>query len=163
MGPSAYDATHLWWPAFGSLYDDLSHPMKTSIEDVGRILQVNRHKLLRVLSFFRPPSPETSIVLAHGICVELDPSLGVNSLHLNNGQISELALRASKSLNLDAIQTYFLIVHFSNMKHDASFDVSVVDLHELEGFYYKERLHLLKCLELMIQDGGEFSFAPFYL
>mmetsp|Transcript_8821 Transcript_8821/g.22635 ORF Transcript_8821/g.22635 Transcript_8821/m.22635 type:complete len:1198 (+) Transcript_8821:279-3872(+) len=162
-----YDASPLWWPAFGPLYDDLSHPMKTSIEDVGRALQANREKLLLVLSFFRPPQEATTAIITMRSQFHFDQVSNVKCSELQDPELRDLVLQASTQLNLDAIQAFFLILHYkSSLASKASTggaEGKFVSLEDLQVFYFQERLYMLKCLELMIQDGGRLQVAIIYI
>jgi len=130
--------------------------MKTSIEAVGRVLQENKHKLMQVLCFFQPANPDTTDVLACNKGFSLEALSNLDRLQLNDPAVSALAIDVSNHLNLDAIQAYFLILHFQEAQRACGCtEISVAKVSE---FFYQERLHLLKCLELMIQDGAASPF-----
>ncbi|CAL4924385.1 unnamed protein product [Urochloa decumbens] len=139
-GTSKTVSASLWWDSFVVLSDDLDRAAAgPSVPDaLAKRIKSHHVWLLGSVSMFRKPNDASRSALDAG-----EVAVGEHRLAVKP-ELKEAALRASKCLNLDEVQSYILVKRSSEM----SPTVCDADefLHLVSVQYYLERQCLLKCI-----------------
>ncbi|KAJ1262529.1 hypothetical protein BS78_09G115200 [Paspalum vaginatum] len=153
VGTSKTVSASLWWDSFVALSDDLDRASAGhSVPDALAKRIKTHHAWLRgSLSMFGKPNDSSRKVLDAGEVVVGEHRLTVKQ------ELKEAALRASKCLNLDEVQSYILV------KRSSEFSPTVRDadaeefLHLVSVQYYLERQCLLKCIRRIFVHASAVS------
>ncbi|WVZ58174.1 hypothetical protein U9M48_008470 [Paspalum notatum var. saurae] len=153
VGTSKTVSAPLWWDSFVALSDDLDRAAAGhSVPDALAKRIKTHHAWLRgSLSMFGKPNESSRSVLDAGEVVVGEHRLTVKQ------ELKEAALRASKCLNLDEVQSYILV------KRSSEFSPTVRDadaeefLHLVSVQYYLERQCLLKCIRRIFVHASAVS------
>ncbi|KQJ96095.1 uncharacterized protein LOC100837705 isoform X4 [Brachypodium distachyon] len=153
-------ATSLWWDPFVDLSDDLDRAAaspSTPISDALAERIKDHHAWFRgAVSMFAKPNEASRRALDAG-----QVAIGTHCLAVKP-DLKKAALRMSKCLNLDEVQSYILVkrsLESTPMTHDADAE-ELLRLVSLQ--YYLERQCLLKCIRRIFvhatcTDGGSDS------
>ncbi|XP_020581606.1 uncharacterized protein LOC110025457, partial [Phalaenopsis equestris] len=148
MGSKRLDDS-LWWESFVVLLEELESALSFSELDdnLANKLKRNHAWFLDSVSRFKAPNEASRRALDSNELL-----LGVHSLVIKP-KLREAALRASKLLCLDEVQTYILASRF--VGHDKSIDyVEAQDfLQWVLRQYFFERQCLLKCIRLIFVNS----------
>ncbi|XP_004983372.1 uncharacterized protein LOC101761606 isoform X2 [Setaria italica] len=157
-GTSKTVSASLWWDSFVVLSDDLDRAAAgPSVPDaLAKRIKSHHAWLLRSVSMFGKPNEASRSALDAS-----EVAVGEHRLAVKP-ELMEAALRVSKCLNLDEVQSYILVKRSSEISptvHDADADEF---LHLVSVQYYLERQCLLKCIRRIFvhaSDGSDSTDA----
>ncbi|KAH0451385.1 hypothetical protein IEQ34_018684 [Dendrobium chrysotoxum] len=145
----------LWWESFVVLLEELDSAPTLSDLDENMVNKFKRNHawFLDSVSRFKPPNELSRRALDSN-----EISLGLHSLVIEP-KLKEAALRASKVLCLDEVQTYILVSR--SVEHDRS--IARVEGKDFLQWvllqYFFERQCLLKCIRLSVSSMSQSSGA----
>ncbi|KAL6854344.1 hypothetical protein ACP4OV_019247 [Aristida adscensionis] len=147
----------LWWDSFVTLSDDLDRAAAGAVPDALAKRIKSQHAWLRgSVSMFGKPNEVSRAALDAG-----EVAVGEHRLAVKPG-LKGAALRVSKCLNLDEVQSYILVKRSSEISPTVP-DVDDQEfLHLVSVQYYLERQCLLKCIRRILvytNDGSDSTDA----